>query len=86
MPEISRFFGIVIRMFFDNSEHNPPHIHAQHNDNNASISIIDYKMIDGGLEKKDHKLVKKWMKIHQKELLTMWEEKVYYEIVPLDKK
>lgn len=86
MPEISRFFGIVIRMFFDNSEHNPPHIHAQHNDKNASISITDYEILDGGLEKKDFKLVKKWMKIHQKELLAMWEEKIYYEIVPLDKK
>lgn len=71
MPEISRFFGIVIRMYFDSTEHNPPHIHAQHNETSASISIINYEIIDGDLGKKDYKITKKWMKLHQEELLKM---------------
>lgn len=50
MPEISRFFGIIIFMYFD--EHNPPHFHVKYNDERAVISINELKMMQGRLSKR----------------------------------
>ena len=47
MPVISRFYGIVIRMYFIQAEHNPPHIHAIYGDDVAEIAIQDGKILDG---------------------------------------
>ena len=51
MPEISRFAGIVIRMFF-RGEHNPPHFHAFHGDDVAVFSITTGQMIEGDFHSK----------------------------------
>jgi len=55
MPEISRFLGIIIRMFYN--EHNPPHFHAYYNDFKAEISIETLEMIAGKLPNRVYKLV-----------------------------
>lgn len=47
MPEISRFFGIIITMFF--GDHNPPHFHARYGDNDAVICIQDFAVMEGHL-------------------------------------
>lgn len=47
MPEISRFFGIIIAMFFD--DHNPPHFHARYGGYNAVIRIGDFAVMEGNL-------------------------------------
>ena len=55
MPEISRFLGIIIRMFYN--EHNPPHFHAYYNDFKAEISIETLEIIAGKLPNRVYKLV-----------------------------
>jgi hypothetical protein len=71
MPELSRFYGIIIAIYFD--EHNPPHFHARYNEFNASISIQSFAIIEGSLPPKALGLVTEWAAIHQKELMVDWE-------------
>jgi hypothetical protein len=58
MPEISRFFGISIRMYYD--EHNPPHFHAIHSDDEAEIGITPIALLEGGLSRRAIGLVMEW--------------------------
>ena len=81
MPEISRFLGIVISMYFD--EHNPPHFHIKYNDYRASMNIRDFNITAGFLPAKVRGLVSEWAELHQDELLHMWETKKFYRIKPL---
>lgn len=83
MPVLSRFFGIIIRMYFQMSEHNPPHIHAIFGDDMVAVSIVDLKVIEGDLPPRALSLVIEWIKIHQEELLTMWKTQEFHEIDPL---
>jgi hypothetical protein len=71
MPEICRFFGIIIRMFFD--EHDPPHFHAEFQGNKA---VFDFNgnMIKGNLNSKTaRRLVREWIDLRYKELEEDWE-------------
>ena len=70
MPEISRFLGIVTRMFA--SEHNPPHFHAIYNGYEAQFSIETLDVIEGKLPPRIHGIVIEWASIHQKALLNNW--------------
>lgn len=71
MPTISRFFGIIISMYWD--EHNPPHFHVRFGEYKCSVSITNISIIAGELPKKQERLVLAWAEIHQKELLQNWE-------------
>ena len=71
MPELSRFEGIIIRMF-GRGEHNPPHFHAIHGDDVAVFSIKTGQMIEGDLPSKKAALVTAWTILHQDELLKNW--------------
>lgn len=73
MPEISRFLGIIIRMFFAGKEHNPPHFHAHYGDDSAVIAIDTLKIIKGSLPPRVRGLVIEWADLHKKELLKNWE-------------
>lgn len=70
MPEICRFLGIVISMYFD--EHNPPHFHVTYNEYKVTMSIITLNIIDGVLPARVRGLVVEWAELHQGELLAMW--------------
>ena len=85
MPELSRFFGIIIKMYFLPSEHNPPHIHVIYNDETFSLSIKDLKIIDGEMYPTPRVLamVKEWVLLHQNELLQMWETQDLHQLEPL---
>lgn len=73
MPVISMFYGILIRMFFyDTDKHNTPHIHAEYQDQVAVYSIVDGTVLSGELPAKKHKLVVAWIEIHQEDLLADW--------------
>ncbi len=72
MPEISRFFGIVIKMFFD--DHNPPHFHAEYNNDAALIDINNLSVFSGSLPPRVMGLVIEWATIHRQELLADWEK------------
>ena len=70
MPEISRFFGIIITMNFN--DHNPPHIHASYGEHEATFNLQNNELIEGTLPKTATKLVKQWIKVHNVELLENW--------------
>ena len=71
MPEISRFLGIIIAMYYQ--EHNPPHFHVRYNEYKASISISELALLDGKLPPKVLGLVMEWASQHQNELIEDWE-------------
>jgi len=81
MPEICRFLGIVISMYFD--EHNPPHFHVRYNDYRAVIGIRDLNVLDGHLPAKVRGLMEEWAEQHQEELLQMWESQDFHKLKPL---
>ena len=71
MPTISTFYGIIIRMFFN--EHAPPHFHAQYGEYKASINIQSLELMEGKLPRRALNLVLDWAELHQGELLSDWE-------------
>lgn len=83
MPEIARFYGILIKIFFTN-EHNPPHFHALYGEYNGSFDIKTLKMLEGDLPNRAQKLVIEWAKQHQDEIMTMWETKTLKKLPPLN--
>lgn len=72
MPEISRFYGIVIAMFWD--DHNPPHFHARYGKHKAAIEIASLRVLDGRLPPRALGLVVEWASQHSEELMKNWEE------------
>jgi hypothetical protein len=86
MPEISRFFGIIIRMYFD--DHPPPHFHAIYGDEEAQISIEPVAMLNGRLPRRALSMVFEWTALHQQELMENWqhlqENQPTERIEPLD--
>ena len=84
MPVLSRFYGIVIRMYYVQSEHNPPHIHALYGDDMAAISIQTKEVMDGCLPPKALSMVQEWITIHQKDLLHIWESQEFKTLPPLE--
>ncbi|MDC7279854.1 DUF4160 domain-containing protein [Butyrivibrio fibrisolvens] len=83
MPVISRFNGIVIRMYFLSSEHNPPHLHAIYGDDVAAIDFQTDEILDGYLPPKTMELVLQWISLHRDELLQIWETQNFIKIPPL---
>ncbi len=71
MPEVSRFFGIVIRIFFN--DHDPPHFHAVYGEYEALIEIESLAIYRGGLPGRALALVQEWAVIHRGELRKDWE-------------
>lgn len=83
MPVLSRFYGIVIRMYFRHSEHNPPHIHAIYGDDVAAIDISSGGVLDGELPIRILNMVCEWIEINKDELLEMWETQEFKKLSPL---
>ncbi len=74
MPTLSMFYGIIIRMYyFDNQQHNIPHIHTEYGDKKAVFSITDIELLAGELPKSKRRLVEAWIEIHQEELMADWQ-------------
>jgi hypothetical protein len=71
MPEICRFLGIVIAMYY--KEHQPPHFHAKYGEFRASFSIEELKIIEGSMPKRVISLVLEWAFEHRAELIEDWE-------------
>lgn len=83
MPEISRFYGIVIKMFFKPKEHEPSHIHALYGEYVGCFALETFEMIEGDLPVKAQNLVREWMSLHQEKLLSMWETQTIGKLPPL---
>jgi hypothetical protein len=71
MPELCRFYGIIIRMFW--ADHPPPHFHAIYGSHEAIIEIATSEVIAGSLPLGAHSLVSQWVSLHREELLDDWE-------------
>ena len=71
MPEISRFFGIVIAMYYN--DHQPPHFHALYAEHEARISIDSLELLRGSLPRRAMALVLEWAALHRDELRADWD-------------
>lgn len=85
MPQLSRFYGIVLYMYF--KDHNPPHFHAWYGEHKCEINILDLTILEGSLPNRAFALVLEWAAIHRKELVDNWnlakERKPFHTIEPL---
>ena len=70
MPEISRFYGIIIAMFYD--DHNPPHFHARYGKDSVAIGIDSLQVLEGHISHRALGLAMEWASQHQKELMHNW--------------
>ena len=71
-------------MYFQQSEHKPPHFHAIYGDDMAAISIKDGKILEGYLPKKALEMVLEWNETNKNKLLEMWETQEFMELEPLE--
>ena len=85
MPEISRFYGIIITMYYN--DHNPPHFHARYGDDVVLISIEDLEIIEGNFPSRASNMVVEWAKKNKSKLQENWDnirnEKPVFRIDPL---
>ena len=77
MPEISRFYGIIIAMFFD--DHNPPHFHARYGKEKVAIEISSLRILEGRIAPRALGLIIEWASWHQQELLDNWDLLEYHQ-------
>ena len=70
MPEISRFYGIIISMYYD--DHNPPHFHARYGKGKAVIEIASIRLLEGRIPPRVLGLIVEWTVQHQLELMDNW--------------
>jgi len=70
MPTISRFYGLVIAMYFN--DHEPAHFHVEHDDREAKVRIDTLEVIDSNLSSRDLRLALAWAELHQAEHLENW--------------
>ena len=73
MPEICRFYGIIIRMYLIDREHPPRHIHVKYGEYEAVMELTNLNIIEGNIPKKCRQLVREWAEIHQNELIERLE-------------
>ena len=88
MPEIARFYGIIIRMYAEpEAPHHRPHFHAYYQNHAAVYGIDTLELINGTLPRRQQRLVDAWAELHQGELMENWERlqsgQLPYKIAPL---
>ncbi len=71
MPEISRFYGIIIAIFYD--DHNPPHFHARYGKQKVAIAIKTLNVLEGKIPARALGMTIEWASTHKEELLKDWE-------------
>ena len=85
MPEISRFLGIVVAMYY--RDHTPPHFHVKYGEHRASITVETLEVLEGNIPSRVLALVLEWVHLHRKELSEDWqlamEKKPLKKIEPL---
>lgn len=81
VPIISMFAGMKVFMRID--DHNPPHIHVSGQKGEAVVDIRTGDVISGSLQVKQYKKIRRWVELHQEELLYMWENREIWRVTPL---
>lgn len=84
MPVIARFYGVVVKMYFSQSEHGVPHFHAIYGEYNAVFDIQTLEMLEGDLPARALRLVKEWSTQYQQELLRMWNSNEFKRLPGLE--
>lgn len=84
MPTISVFYGIAIKLYLREKEHNPPHIHAFYGNKSASFFISNGEIYEGSFPSRAKKLVKEFILLYQKELQQMWDTGSYSQLKGLE--
>ncbi|SMD04221.1 protein of unknown function [Desulfocicer vacuolatum DSM 3385] len=82
MPEIARFYGIIIKLFF--GDHPPPHFHAVYGEYVGLFNIETIEMIEGDLPNRAKKMIVEWSKLYQNELREMWNKQEFRKLPPLE--
>ncbi len=83
LPEIARFYGLIIKMYFMQNEHNPPHFHALYGEYMGEFDINTLEMLKGDLPPRAVTLVKEWALLHRDELAEMWQSQKIHRLPPL---
>lgn len=83
MPVIARFYGLVIKMYFQQVEHNPPHFHVIYGESIGVFIIETCEMIEGDLPSKAQSMIKDWWKDYRRELLEIWNSQQFIILPPL---
>ena len=78
MPVITRFFGIVVKMY--PNDHTPPHFHAIYGEYVGVIDIKTLEMLEGDLSNRAYKLVREWAEKYQDDLMEMWNTKLFKKL------
>ncbi|MBK9215001.1 MAG: DUF4160 domain-containing protein [Chloracidobacterium sp.] len=81
MPEIARFYGIVIKLFF--GDHPPPHFHAVYGEYVGLFDLNTLEMFEGDLPTRAKNLVLEWAKPNQRDLQEMWDTQEFRKLPPL---
>jgi len=84
MPEITRFYGIIIKMFFKPKEHEPSHIHAFYGEYFGEFNVLTCEMIVGDLPRKAQTMICEWISLHSEALQNMWENQRIEKLPPLE--
>lgn len=83
MPVIARFYGMIIKMYFQQSEHNPPHFHVVYGEYVGIIDIQTLEMLEGDLPNKALAMIKEWAEQHQNKLMKIWNTQEFVQLPPL---
>ena len=81
MPEVARFYGIVIKIFF--GDHPPPHFYAIYGEYVALVDIETLRVIEGDLPSRAQKLILEWATLYQQDLMQMWNTQEFRKLPPL---
>ena len=72
MPELCRFYGIIVKMIYnDNDRHHKPHVHVYYGEYEASVGL-DGEVLDGSLPLKQYRMLSGWLALHEDELYRAW--------------
>ena len=83
MPVLTRFYGITIRMYFQQAEHNPPHIHVVYGEHTALFDIQTMELLEGDLPARAEAMVKEWLELHKQDLMEIWNTQEFRQLPPL---
>lgn len=84
MPILSSFYGIMVKMYFQQAEHNPPHIHAIYGEYVGTIDIQTGVLLEGDLPSRALKLIQEWLQIYKEDVLKIWKTQEFKKIPPLN--
>lgn len=84
MPVISRFYGMIIKMYFQQKEHNPPHFHVVYGEYMGEIEIETLCLMEGDLPQKALNMVTEWAQQHKDELMKIWNTQEFIQLPPLE--